>query len=75
MNGNNKLPLGLRVSIVSLALSETILVSIINTILPFMTEFYLSQDKSIHITEGMISEYSGYFEAVYRLSQVFACLF
>ncbi|OMJ80101.1 hypothetical protein SteCoe_19749 [Stentor coeruleus] len=40
-----------------------------------MIEFYLSQDNSIKVTEGLISEYSGYFEAVYRLSQVFACFF
>lgn len=75
MEVSGKLDLSLRVTVVFLGISETLLISITSVILPFMVEYYLSQESSSPVADGLISEYSGYFEAAYRLTQLFACLF
>ena len=66
---------GVCFSVLTMILSEDIINHIIIPMLPFMIEFYEKDNYNGKVPEKIISSYSGYLDAAYRFSQLFACIF
>lgn len=60
----------LKLAFTCLSLLENSTVTLIYPMLPFIVNHYLSEEAD----ERSISEFSGYLEGAYRLSQFIACI-
>ena len=65
---------GLKLAIVLVMMCDTISISLMMPILPFIVKFYLIRETG-NVTQEEIAEYSWYLEAGFRLAQILGILF